>query len=104
MTLNELAKELRKIFKFRYLAAGEMFYWGHSHTVVFLSNGPLTLSVRDEGGEGCPCYIHEWEGEDIVEVISELDLVCPLDISEYKDADGNIDYSKSIVEVSDETA
>ena len=99
MTLTELAHELRKIFWFKYLAAGEMFYWGRSHTVVFMSNEPLTLSVSDEGGEGCPCFIHEWDGEDIIETFSEEDLVCSLDLSEYADEDGNIDYSKCIVEV-----
>ena len=99
MTLTELAHEMRKIFWFKYLAAGEMFYWGRSHTVVFMSNEPLTLSVSDEGGEGCPCFIHEWEGEDIIDVFSESDLVCSLDLSEYKDENGEIDYSKCIVEV-----
>ena len=99
MTLTELAHEMRKIFWFKYLAAGEMFYWGRSHTVVFMSNEPLTLSVSDEGGEGCPCFIHEWEGEDIIDVFSESDLVCSLDLSEYKDENGEIDYSRCIVEV-----
>lgn len=99
MTLTELAHELRKILRFKYLAYGEMFYWGRSHTVLWISNQPLTISVRDEGGEGCPCYIHEWDGEDIIETFAEEDLVCSLDLSEYKDADGNIDYSKCIVEV-----
>ena len=99
LTLTELAYELRKIFRFKYLAYGEMFYWGRSQNVLWISDQPLTLSVRDEGGEGCPCYIHEWDGEDVIETFSEEDLVFPLDLSEYKDADGNIDYSKCIVEV-----
>ena len=99
MTLTELAKELRKTFKFRYLAYGEMFYWGRSHNVLWISGKPLTLVVRDEGGEGVPCYIYEWEGEDIIETFSKDDLVYPLDLSEYADEDGEIDYSKCIVEV-----
>ena len=101
LTLTELAYELRKIFKFKYLSYGEMFYWGQSHNVLWISGKPLTLVVRDEGGEGVPCYIHEWEGEDIIETFSEDALVYPLDLSEYKDENGNIDYSKCIVEVTD---
>lgn len=99
MTLNELAKELRKIFRLRYLACGEMFYWGQPHIVLWISSQPLTLSVSDEGGEGCPCYIHEWEGDGIIETFAEEDLECALDLSEYKDESGDIDYSKCIVEV-----
>ena len=101
MTLTELARELRKLFKFKYLAYGGMFYWGRSYNVLWISGKPLTLVVRDEGGEGVPCYIHEWEGEDIIETFSEDDLVYPLDLSEYKDENGDIDYSKCIVEVTD---
>ena len=98
LTLKELARELRKIFRFKYLTCGEMFYWGQSHIVLWISNQPLTLSVRNEGGEERPCYIHEWEGDDIIETFSEEDLVCALDLSEYKDG-RFIDYSKCIVEV-----
>ena len=99
LTLKELAHELRKIFRFRYLAYGEMFYWGQSNAVLWISGEPLTLVVRDEGGEGVPCYIHEWKGKDIIGTFAEEDLAITLDLSEYKDADGNIDYSKCIVEV-----
>ena len=31
MTLTELAYELRKIFKFKYLAYGNVFVWGQPH-------------------------------------------------------------------------
>ena len=83
LTLEELARELRKIFKFKYLTVSpyreevllwwdkpesDGFYWWATETctqVAFYSN---VLSV-------------------------------PLDLSEYKDTDGNIDYSKCIVEV-----
>ena len=99
MTLKELAIELRKIFRFKYLAYGEMFYWGQCHTVLWISYQPLTLVVRDEGGEFSPCYIHEWEGGDIIETFAEEALECILDLSEYADECGKIDYSKCIVEV-----
>ena len=83
LTLKELARELRKLFKFKYLTVSpyreevllwwdkpesDGFYWWATETctqVAFYSN---VLSV-------------------------------PLDLSEYKDTDGNIDYSKCIVEV-----
>ncbi len=85
LTLTELALELRKIFKFKYLTVSpyreevllwwdkpesDGFYWWATETctqVAFCSN---VLSV-------------------------------PLNLSEYKDENGDIDYSKCIVEVNE---
>ncbi len=99
ITLSELALELRKIFKFKYLAYGQIFCWGQPHDVLWISGEPLTLTVRDEGGECRPCYIHEWEAEDAVNVCFVENLSTTLDLSEYKDEHGDIDYSRCIVEV-----
>ena len=102
MTLTELAGELRKIFKFKYLAYGEIFCFGGCYPVLTISNLPLNLRVKDEGGEGAPCYIHEWEAEDAVQVCFVEDLAITLDLSEYTNETGEIDYSKCIVEVKDD--
>lgn len=101
MTLTELAHELRKILKFKYLAYGEIFGFDGRYPVLTISNLPLILRVRDEGGEGVPCYIHEWdcEGQGIIDVFAIEDLAFSLDLSEYADEHGEIDYSKCIVEV-----
>lgn len=101
ITLTEMAHELRKIFKFKYLAYGEIFAFGGPYPLLTLSTQPLNLRVNDEGGEGVPCYIHEWEckEEGIIDVFAIEDLAINLDLSEYKDEAGEIDYSKCIVEV-----
>ena len=99
MTLTELAHELRKLFKFKYLGYGEVFCFGLAYNAITISDKPLHLEIRDEGGEGCPCYIHEWNSEEIKDVFYPEDLAFSLDLSEYADEDGEIDYSKCIVEV-----
>lgn len=102
MTLTELANKLRKIVKFKYLAYGEIFAFGGPYPLLTLSTHPLNLRVNDEGGEGVPCYIHEWEeckGKGIIGSFAIEDLAINLDLSEYKDETGEIDYSKCIVEV-----
>ena len=83
LTLTELARELRKIFRFKYLTVSpyreevllwwdkpesDGFYWWATETCTQVAFYSAVLSV-------------------------------PIDLSEYKDADGNIDYSKCIVEV-----
>ena len=87
MTLEELARELRKLFEFKYLA-------------ISLRRGLSLWSGR------APIYMVEgrfWSSDFIkTSLVGSLDgdcLISNLDLSEYKDADGNIDYSKCIVEV-----
>lgn len=101
ITLTELAKKLREIFNFKYLYLGELFSGGGVECMVTLSNEVMHLRVRDEGGEYRPCYVHEWEGGDIITLFSVEDLNIKLNISEYKDANGEIDFLKCIVEVKD---
>lgn len=91
ITLKELAHELRKVFKFKYLTV-EVPY----HSLYFILwnqkphwNGKYWDTEMDGKGH-------------IVVDFLEFEIVGKVDISEYKDADGNIDYSKCIVEVSDE--
>lgn len=102
MTLKELAIELRKIFKFKYLAYGEIFAWGGCYPVLTTGVLPLKLRVRDVGGEGVPCYIHEWISDGETNGFLPEDLAVSIDLSEYKDENGEIDYSRCIVEVSDD--
>lgn len=85
MTLTELARELRKIFKFRYLTVSR-----NTNLLLIWKKKPAFRGRR------------EWQLDGPVDqfLIIEPDfLSINLDLSEYKDADGNIDYSKCIVEV-----
>lgn len=99
LTLTELAHEWRKIIKFKYLAYGEIFAWGGCYPVLTTGVLPLKLKVRDVGGEGAPCYIHEWISDGVTNGFLPEDLAVSIDLSEYEDENGNIDYSKCIVEV-----
>ena len=85
MTLTELARELRKIFKFRYLTVDDS-------RCIYAWRGKKPRYLEEE---------KYWTGNS-----SEISIVLEtwahevdLDLSEYRDADGNIDYSKCIVEV-----
>lgn len=87
LTLTELAHELRKIFRFKYLTA---------------HRSGVELFLRMYAKE--PSYFKTysvWGEKDAVffPIAVSEDLSIDLDLSEYKDADGNIDYSKCIVEV-----
>ena len=87
MTLEELAYELRKVFRFRYLTAHrsgvELFLRMYAKEPSFFE----TYSV--------------WGEKDAVffPIAVSEDLRVDVDLSGYRDADGNIDYSKCIVEV-----
>ena len=90
MTLEELARELRKIFRFRYLTAAD-----------YKHEGPICVDLWEYKPQ-----FHEsdctWNGLHRRELLYSFDmaqLACTIDLSEYKDADGNIDYGKCIVEV-----
>ncbi|MBO8469845.1 MAG: hypothetical protein IAA72_08690 [Spirochaetes bacterium] len=89
LTLNELAKELRKLFEFKYLTCDGC--GDQRDYCIWLDKPEYT---RDG-----------WIVYTISSVVNSLllfesyKLAIQLDLSEYKDADGNIDYSKCIVEV-----
>lgn len=89
MTLNELARELRKIYKFNFLVVENIdgrpiseTFWMYEYKPSFDTDALLWFS---KSGECVGMFTSN--------------LVATLDLSEYKDADGNIDYSKCIVEV-----
>ena len=89
MTLKELARELRKLFEFKYLTCDGC--GDQRDYCIWLDKPEYT---RDG-----------WIVYTISSVVNSLllfesyKLAIQLDLSEYKDADGNIDYSKCIVEV-----
>lgn len=87
ITLTELAHELRKIFKFKYLTMAD-----------YKHEGPVTIDIWSHKP-----YFREsdctWNGEGLIESKDLYDLDCVLDLSEYADENINIDYSKCIVEV-----
>ena len=90
LTLKELARELRKLFEFGYLVAyGSELYGYRVRSYLFK---PKYIPI---GG----FWFNATRGNDALLDISFSDLRVNLDLSEYKDADGNIDYSKCIVEV-----
>ena len=85
MTLGELTHELRKLFKFKYLT-------------VSSTNG-LCINVwkyfkpewSENDGEWIGCYL-------AFDIYPD-ELECKLNFSEYVDTDGDVDFSKCIVEV-----
>ncbi len=83
-TLRTLALELRKIFKFRYL------------TIDYDYPASLMGMWYEKPEFGFSCWDRStgYLGD-----FSTSALNIELNLSEYKDADGNIDYSKCIVEV-----
>lgn len=85
MTLKELAVELRKVIKFRYLAKDSV------GTIYAYSGQKPEYSEKDEFWM---CNFSR------TSVVFELwSYAVSLDLSEYMDDQGNIDYSKCIVEV-----
>lgn len=83
LTLNELARELRKLFKFKYLTVSP-----YREEVLLWWDKP-----ESDG-------FYWWATETCTQVAFYSDVLSvPINLSEYKDADGNIDYSKCIVEV-----
>ena len=84
LTLAELAHELRKLFEFDILTYSA---WEDGDCYVTEQLDEIILWYR-RVPDALPEYM--------TAMVSES-----LDLSEYKDADGNIDYSKCIVEVSE---
>ena len=87
MTLEELAHELRKIFNFRYLTGDE-----NDQQIIFCVWQDKQPYFED----------HEWKTDPLYTTLLLIDsdmFIASVDLSEYADADGIIDYSKCIVEV-----
>ena len=89
LTLKELSREMRKLFEFDYVTVDA------NESITFWVRKPLYISMCGLWERNA--YLDSW---DIFNI--DFSSAVNLDLSEYKDADGNIDYSKCIVEVSDE--
>lgn len=86
MTLTELAYVLRKFFRFNYLTYHGNVYDECDICLWEVKPTYCDISWRISPDESCMVIYPEF-------------LTMNLDLSEYKDEDGNIDYSKCIVEV-----
>lgn len=85
MTLKELAVELRRVLKFRYLAkdsAGTIYAY---------------IGQKPEYSKEEECWMCNFSKSGVV--FELWSYAVSLDLSEYMDDQGNIDYSKCIVEV-----
>lgn len=86
LTLTELACEMRKIFRFKYLTCDNGI---EINDICLWTN--LPAFKQDQWLE---------QSSDSLKMFVEIKtLTINLDLSEYRDTDGNIDYSKCIVEV-----
>lgn len=93
MTLTELAKRLRKIFRFKYLTVSpdfcgcpaEIYCWT-SIRPAYNAKGSMWI-ISQEGSQTIACSFEGWH------------LETSLDLSEYADEHGEVDYSRCIVEV-----
>lgn len=92
MTLSELAYDLKKIIAFDYITVHKN--WCQEPEIFLWDGKPEYSPTQDVGG---------WQ-----RVIGKSKALCwfgvysiigGLNLSEYKNEDGNIDYSKCIVEV-----
>lgn len=84
MKLSELANELRKIFKFKYLTADAL----EGKYVALWTAKPFFTG-------------YEWRFTQEACCVADIRFhrIPVVDLSEYADKAGNIDYSKCIVEV-----
>ena len=106
MTLTELARELRKIFRFKYLTV-DKDSCHYPHPVIEIwdvyPEYKEIPTVKDEywnPSQETRCWDHGnyvYSGKFCLH-----SLTAELDLSEYADENGEIDYSRCIVEVSDD--
>ena len=85
MTLKELAISLRKTIEFRYLIVDPF-------DAIYALSGQKPRYSEEEG-----YWICDWSKS--IMIFTTWQSVVSLDMSEYMDDQGNIDYSKCIVEV-----
>ena len=103
LTLTELAHEMRKIFEFDILTYsawedGDCYVTEQlDEIVLWFRRVPDALPEYDETAGN---FYGDVEVCALLKISSMSAMVSEaIDLSEYKDADGNIDYSKCIVEV-----
>lgn len=89
LTLKELAREMRKLFKFDYVTVDA------NESITFWARKPLYISMCGLWERNA--YLNSWDIFDI-----DFSSAVNLDLSEYADESGEIDYSRCIVEVSDD--
>ena len=89
MTLKELAREMRKLFEFDYVTVDA------NESITFWVRKPLYISMCGLWERNA--YLDSW---DIFNI--DFSSAVNLDLSEYADENGEIDYSRCIVEVSDD--
>ena len=87
MTLTELAKNPNKVIKIRWITVGNYLNKGHEILNFWLHKPKFNR------------FANIWEKGVLVKEIETSELDFDLNLSEYKDEQGNIDYSKCIVEV-----
>lgn len=89
MTLKELAHELRRLFEFKYLTASP----------VNVSDNEIEVwDGRPDIMDGYKAWTSNKDAHCCMSFFA-CDMCVDLDLSEYADADGKIDYSRCIVEV-----
>ena len=90
MTLTELAQELKKTIAFDYMTMHKNWC---KNPIILLYVGKPRYSRRGDFGGWCPVLgkSHTICSINVYSVIGGIQLL------EYADADGNIDYSKCIV-------
>ena len=89
LTLTELAREMRKLFEFDYVTVDA------NESITFWVRKPLYISMCGLWERNT--YLNSWDIFDI-----DFSSAVNLDLSEYADESGEIDYSRCIVEVSDD--
>lgn len=93
MTLTEFAKKLREVFKFKYLTASFKTRWEKDCVGLDIYNNKPWFSAKDRLWVDTEFFTRG------MLVIPESLLAINLDLSEYKNERGEIDFSKCIVEV-----
>lgn len=89
LTLKELAHEMRKLFEFDYVTVDA------NESITFWVRKPLYISMCGLWERNA--YLDSW---DIFNI--DFSSAVNLDLSEYINENGEIDYSRCIVEVSDD--
>ena len=90
LTLKELARELRKVFRFKYLTCDGC---GDQRDYC------IWLDKPEYTRDGWLIFSAFGDAEPAMMLFESRNLAINLDLSEYADENGNIDYSKCIVEV-----
>ena len=89
LTLTELAREMRKLFEFDYVTVDA------NESITFWVRKPLYISMCGLWDRNA--YLDSW---DIFNI--DFSSAVNLDLSEYANENEEIDYSRCIVEVSDD--